>query len=112
MPSAGKAFVASITQRTDVDSSAVDILLIGEVDVHQLLVRGLGAVEILLDVAEPRERDADVLGVDFGPASDRVRRLADTIRAVEYRSYTIDYCPTCQTGGKVLADNTTSKFLK
>ena len=36
----------------------------------------------------------------------------DTIRAIEYSSYTIDYCPTCQTGGKVLADNTTSKFLK
>jgi formamidopyrimidine-DNA glycosylase len=36
----------------------------------------------------------------------------DTVRAVEYRSYTIDYCPTCQTGGKILADNTTSKFLK
>ena len=26
--------------------------------------------------------------------------------------YTVNYCPTCQTGGKVLADNTTSKFLK
>ena len=36
----------------------------------------------------------------------------DTIRAVEYRSYTVAYCPTCQTGGTVLADNTTSKFLK
>ncbi|MBI2708367.1 MAG: Fpg/Nei family DNA glycosylase [Actinobacteria bacterium] len=36
----------------------------------------------------------------------------DTVRAVEYRSYTVDYCPTCQTGGKVLADNTTSRFLK
>jgi len=36
----------------------------------------------------------------------------DTIRAVEYRSYTVAYCPTCQTNGKVLADNTTSKFLK
>lgn len=36
----------------------------------------------------------------------------DEIRAVEYRAYTIAYCPTCQTGGKVLADNTTSKFLK
>jgi formamidopyrimidine-DNA glycosylase len=36
----------------------------------------------------------------------------DTIRAVEYRTYTIAYCPTCQTNGKVLADNTTSKFLK
>jgi formamidopyrimidine-DNA glycosylase len=36
----------------------------------------------------------------------------DTIRAVEYRSYTVNYCPTCQTDGRVLADNTTSKFLK
>jgi formamidopyrimidine-DNA glycosylase len=36
----------------------------------------------------------------------------DTIRAVEYRAYTVAYCPTCQTGGKVLADNTTSRFLK
>jgi formamidopyrimidine-DNA glycosylase len=36
----------------------------------------------------------------------------DTVRAVEYRSYTVSYCPTCQTGGKILADNTTSKFLK
>jgi formamidopyrimidine-DNA glycosylase len=36
----------------------------------------------------------------------------DTVRAVEYRDYEVDYCPTCQTGGKVLADNTTSKFLK
>ncbi len=36
----------------------------------------------------------------------------DTIRAVEYSAYEVDYCPTCQTGGKVLADNTTSKFLK
>ena len=36
----------------------------------------------------------------------------DTIRAVSYSGYTVDYCPTCQTGGKVLADNTTSKFLK
>ena len=36
----------------------------------------------------------------------------DSVRAVEYSGYTVNYCPTCQTGGKVLADNTTSKFLK
>lgn len=36
----------------------------------------------------------------------------DTIRAVEYTAYTVSYCATCQTNGKVLADNTTSKFLK
>lgn len=36
----------------------------------------------------------------------------DVVRAVEYSGYTVNYCPTCQTGGKILADNTTSKFLK
>lgn len=36
----------------------------------------------------------------------------DEVRSVTYRSYEVDYCPSCQTGGKVLADNTTSKFLK
>ena len=36
----------------------------------------------------------------------------DTVRAVEYSGYTVNYCPTCQTDGKLLADNTTSKFLK
>jgi formamidopyrimidine-DNA glycosylase len=36
----------------------------------------------------------------------------DTIRSVQYASYTVAYCPTCQTAGKVLADNTTSKFLR
>ena len=36
----------------------------------------------------------------------------DRVRAVEYRSYTVNYCPTCQTDGRILADNTTSKFLK
>lgn len=37
---------------------------------------------------------------------------ADTIRSVSYSGYTVAYCPTCQTAGKILADNTTSKFLK
>ena len=36
----------------------------------------------------------------------------DEIRSVEYVRYTVAYCPTCQTNGKILADNTTSKFLK
>ena len=39
-------------------------------------------------------------------------RCGDTIREVSYNAYAVNYCATCQTGGKVLADNTTSKFLK
>jgi formamidopyrimidine-DNA glycosylase len=34
----------------------------------------------------------------------------DVIRAVEYRDYSVAYCPTCQTGGKILADNVYSKL--
>lgn len=36
----------------------------------------------------------------------------EAIREVEYRSYVVNYCPNCQTDGRILADNTTSKFLK
>ena len=39
-------------------------------------------------------------------------RCGDQIRAVNYSAYTVNYCPNCQTDGKVLADNTTSRFLK
>ncbi len=39
-------------------------------------------------------------------------RCGDTICAVTYSSYSVQYCPTCQTNGKRLADNTTSRFLK
>lgn len=43
---------------------------------------------------------------------DPCPRCDDTLREVAYNKYTVHYCATCQTGGKVLADNTTSKFLK
>ena len=39
-------------------------------------------------------------------------QCGDEVRSVEYVRYTVAYCPTCQTNGKILADNTTSKFLK
>ena len=36
----------------------------------------------------------------------------DVIRAVSYKTHEVNYCPACQTGGRVLADNTTSRFLR
>lgn len=39
-------------------------------------------------------------------------RCGETIREVSYVKYSVHYCAACQTNGKVLADNTTSKFLK
>jgi formamidopyrimidine-DNA glycosylase len=51
-------------------------------------------------------------GAVHGRTGEPCPVCGDIVRAVEYSGYTVNYCPTCQTGGKVLADNTTSKFLK
>ena len=51
-------------------------------------------------------------GSVYKRAGEECAVCGDTLRAVEYNSYTVNYCATCQTGGRVLADNTTSKFLK
>ena len=57
-------------------------------------------------------RSKDRPGAVHGRAGEACPRCGDTVRSVTYASYRVDYCATCQTGGKVLADNTTSKFLK
>ncbi|MFV0318525.1 MAG: DNA-formamidopyrimidine glycosylase family protein [Microthrixaceae bacterium] len=57
-------------------------------------------------------RSADRPGAVHRRKGETCPTCGDTIRAVEYNAYEVDYCPSCQTEGKVLADNTTSKFLK
>lgn len=77
------------------------------------------AIHTCIDSALTFERGLDAMSKSADrPGAVHRRKGAvcpvcgDTIRAVEYNAYEVDYCPTCQTGGKVLADNTTSKFLK
>ena len=74
-----------------------------------------GCIEASLDDERTRDhmvRSAQRLAAVHHRVGEACLRCGDTIRQVEYRAYEVDYCPTCQTGGKVLADNTTSKFLK
>lgn len=79
----------------------------------------LTAIHEAIDDALAYERSRP----DMSSSADRPGRVhhrigepclvcSDTIRSVSYSGYTVAYCPTCQTGGKILADNTTSKFLK
>lgn len=60
------------------------------------------------DMSSSKERP----GAVHHRTGEQCTECGDTVRSVEYSTYTVHYCPTCQTGGKVLADNTTSKFLK
>jgi formamidopyrimidine-DNA glycosylase len=64
------------------------------------------------DMSSSKDRPSAVHNQAGEPCPLSDQHGADTIRAVEYSGYTVNYCPTCQTGGKILADNTTSKFLK
>jgi hypothetical protein len=36
----------------------------------------------------------------------------DTVREVSFADTSLQYCPTCQTGGKPLADRRLSKLLR
>jgi formamidopyrimidine-DNA glycosylase len=36
----------------------------------------------------------------------------DTVREVSFADSSLQYCPTCQTGGKLLADRRLSRLLK
>jgi formamidopyrimidine-DNA glycosylase len=47
-----------------------------------------------------------------GKAGSACPVCGDTVREVSFADSALQYCPTCQTGGKPLADRRTSKFLK
>ncbi|CAI7977372.1 hypothetical protein FRAHR75_340005 [Frankia sp. Hr75.2] len=39
-------------------------------------------------------------------------RCGDTVREVSFADRSLQYCPTCQTGGRVLADRRMSRLLR
>jgi formamidopyrimidine-DNA glycosylase len=47
-----------------------------------------------------------------GRTSEPCPVCGDTVRQVIYSDSTFQYCPTCQTGGKPLADRVLSRLLK
>ena len=70
-------------------------------------------------LVKERERvgglSAPKLGTNFevhGRAGTPCPRCGDGLRRVSYESHEVVYCPTCQTGGKVLADRRMSRLIK
>jgi len=79
---------------------------------HEAMQRTIASALDHERTLDAMSKSADRPGSVHRRAGSTCPVCGDTIRAVEYSAYEVDYCPTCQTGGKVLADNTTSKFLK
>jgi len=76
--------------------------------IHAAVEDGLAYERTRTDMSSSADRP----GAVHGRVGEACPVCGDTIRSVSYSGYTVAYCPTCETGGKVLADNTTSKFLK
>ncbi len=76
--------------------------------IRECVAEGLAEERQRSDMSSSKDRPSQVHSRTGQPCPV----CGDTIGAVEYASYTVNYCATCQTGGKLLADNTTSKFLK
>jgi len=76
--------------------------------IRDAIDEGLAAERGRDDMSSSKERTGRV----HGRAGEPCPECSDEVRAVQYSGYTVNYCATCQTGGKVLADNTTSKFLR
>ena len=55
--------------------------------------------------------DADVYRV-HGRFGEPCPRCAETLRRVDFEEHTITYCPSCQTGGRVLKDRRLSRLLR
>jgi formamidopyrimidine-DNA glycosylase len=77
------------------------------------------AIGWCIDESLAAERDRDDMSASAergGGVHHRVGEACDvcgdTVASVSYATYTVAYCPTCQTKGRRLADNATSKFLK
>ena len=80
----------------------------------------LDAVRAVLDEALEHERRRTgglptKIGDHFsvhGRYGEPCPRCGSDLRRVSYESHEVTYCPTCQTGGKVLADRRMSRLLR
>ena len=99
------ARISPFANTSRLDGEAVDRL---HSAMGAAIERGLAAERGLEEMGRSADRPNDV----HHRVGQACPACGETVRSVEYRRYRVAYCPACQTGGRVLADNTTSRFLK
>jgi len=75
--------------------------------------------EVLADATEVERRRTGGLHTKLGDHftvhnryGTRCPVCGDDLRRVSYESHEVTYCPTCQTGGKILADRRLSRLIR
>ena len=93
------------TDRLD-DGAYAAIARAADAVLTQALERARGRITTSLP-----DREERVTAV-HGHAGDPCLRCGRTLERVSFEGYELVYCPDCQTGGRVLADRRTSRFLR
>ena len=111
---------AGVLRRRAPPRTALPYAVLGKLDAdeRERLITGLH--EILTDAleVERRRRGGGLptkLGDHFtvhGRWGQPCPRCGADLRRVSYESHEVTYCPTCQTGGKVLADRRLSRLIR
>ncbi len=90
---------------------------LGDAEVERLYValRGTLSAAVAAASGKPAKelKDAKRAGMRVhGRTGETCPECGDVVREVSFADSSLQYCATCQTGGKPLADRRTSKFLK
>ncbi|CAN5208327.1 Fpg/Nei family DNA glycosylase [soil metagenome] len=86
-----------------------------QIDRLYMAIRDILAAAIDVATGKPAAelKDAKRSGMRVhGRTGEACPVCGDTVAEVSFADRSLQYCPTCQTGGKPLANRTTSKFLK
>jgi formamidopyrimidine-DNA glycosylase len=92
---------------------------LGKLDVDQRATLVTSIHRILGDALEAERRRSGGLPTKLGDhftvhgrSGEPCPRCGADLRRVSYEDYEVTYCPTCQTGGKILADRRLSRLLR
>jgi formamidopyrimidine-DNA glycosylase len=92
---------------------------LGKLDPDQRATLVTSIRRILGDALEAERRRSGGLPTKLGDhftvhgrSGEPCPRCGADLRRVSYEDYEVTYCPTCQTGGKILADRRLSRLLR
>lgn len=98
-----RARLSPFSQTRTLDGSEITAL---DDAIRETIAEGLAAERARADMSASRDRPAHVHGRTGAPCPV----CGDEVREITYNRYTVNYCATCQTGGRILADNALSRL--
>lgn len=98
-----RALLSPFSQTRALDEAQITAL---HTAIGETIAEGLVVDRARDDMSASKDRPARV----HGRTGERCSVCGDEVREITYNRYTVNYCATCQTGGRILADNALSRL--